>query len=50
MKNYEGGFSTNIMSALYDHTKQYDDEHTSHVNSNHGSCMEKYLGIATEIP
>jgi hypothetical protein len=26
-----GGFATNIMSALYDHAKQYDDEHTSHV-------------------
>ena len=25
-----GGFTTNIMSALYDHAKQYDDEHTYH--------------------
>jgi hypothetical protein len=25
-----GGFATNIMSALYDHANQYDDEHTSH--------------------
>ena len=26
-----GGFATNIMSALYDHAKKYDDEHTIHV-------------------
>ena len=32
-----GGFATNIMSALYDHAKQYDDEHTSYVTSNRGS-------------
>ena len=25
-----GGCATNIMSALYDHAKQYDDEHTCH--------------------
>ena len=29
------GFATNIMSALYDHAKQYDDEHTCHVDINH---------------
>jgi hypothetical protein len=31
MKMMNGGFATNIMSALYDHAKQYDHEHTSHV-------------------
>jgi hypothetical protein len=45
-----GGFATNIMSALYDHAKQYDDEHTSHVDSNRGSCMAIYLGMAMEMP
>ena len=27
-----GGYDTNIMSALYDHAKQYDDENTWHKN------------------
>jgi hypothetical protein len=44
-----GGFARNIMSALYDHAKQYDDEHTNHVDSNRGSCMAIYLGMAMEI-
>jgi hypothetical protein len=45
-----GGCATNIMSALYDHAKQYDDEHTSLVDSNGGSCMAIYLGMAKEMP
>jgi hypothetical protein len=45
-----GGFTTNIMSALYDHAKQYDDEHTSHVHTNGGSCMAIYFGMAMEMP
>ena len=45
-----GGFATNIMPALYDHAKQYDDEHTSDVTSNRGSCMDIYLGMAMEMP
>ena len=40
-----GGCATNIMSALYDHAKQYEDEHTNHVDSNGGSCMSIYLGM-----
>jgi hypothetical protein len=27
-----GGCATNIMSALYDHAKQYDNEHVCHEN------------------
>jgi hypothetical protein len=45
-----GGFATNIMPTLYDHAKQYDDEHTSHVDSNGGSCMAIYLGMDVEMP
>ena len=46
-----GGFATNIMSALYDHAKQNDNECSSHVmNSNNGSCMAIYLGMAMEMP
>ena len=44
-----GGFATNIMSALYDHAKQYDNEHTSHVDSNGESCMAIYLEMAMEM-
>jgi hypothetical protein len=32
MKVMNGGFATNIMSALYDHAKQYDDEDVCHIN------------------
>ena len=49
-KMMNGGFATNIMPALYDHAKQYDNECSSHVNSNGGSCMAIYLGIAMEMP
>ena len=45
-----GGFATITMSALYDHAKQYDDECSSHVNSNGDSCMAIYLGMAMEMP
>jgi hypothetical protein len=45
-----GDFATNIMSALYDHAKQYNDEHTSHVYDDGGSCMAIYLGMAMEMP
>mgnify|MGYP003312437501 CR=1 FL=1 len=46
-----GGFATNIMSALYDHAKHNDNECSSHVmNSNNGSCMAIYLGMAMEMP
>ena len=45
-----GGFATSTMAALYDHAKQYDDEHTSHVTSNGRSCMEIYFEMAMEMP
>ena len=45
-----GGFATNIMPTLYDHAKQNDNECLSHVNSNGGSCIAIYLGMATEMP
>ena len=44
-----GGFATNIMSALYDHAKQYDNECSSHVNGNSGSCMSIYLETVIEM-
>ena len=37
--------------SLYDHAKQNDNECSSHVmNSNNGSCMAIYLGMAMEMP
>ena len=44
-----GGFATNTMSALYDHAKQYDDEHTSHVTERwklHGNISRNGYGNA----
>ena len=44
-----GGFATNVMSALYDHAKQYDDEHTSHVTERwklHGNISRNGYGNA----
>ena len=44
-----GGFATNIMSALYDHAKQYDDEHTSHETERwklHGNISRNGYGNA----
>ena len=43
------GCATNIMSALYDHAKQYDDEHTSHVTERwklHGNISRNGYGNA----
>jgi hypothetical protein len=43
------GFATNIMSALYDHAKQYDDEHTSHETERwklHGNISRNGYGNA----
>jgi hypothetical protein len=43
------GCATNIMSALYDHAKQYDDEHTSHVTERwklHGNISQNGYGNA----
>ena len=45
-----GSCATNIISALYDHAKQYDNEHTSHVYDDDGSCMATYLRMAMEMP
>ena len=45
-----GGCATNTMSALYDHAKQYDNECSSHVYDDDGSCMAIYLGMAMEMP
>ena len=44
-----GVCSTNIMSTLYDHAKQYDDEHTSHVTERwklHGNISRNGYGNA----
>jgi hypothetical protein len=44
-----GGFATNSMSALYDHAKQYDDEHTCHVTERwklHGNISWNGYGNA----
>ena len=44
-----GGCATNIMSALYDHANQYDDEHTSHVTERwklHGNISWNGYGNA----
>ena len=48
MKN--GGFATNIMSPLYDHAKHNDNECSSHVYDDDGSCMAIYLRMAMEMP
>ena len=45
-----GGCATNIMSALYDHAKQYDNDDVCHKKRNVGSCMAIYLGMAMEMP
>ena len=34
----------------YDHAKQYDNECSSHVYDDDGSCMAIYLGMAMEMP
>jgi hypothetical protein len=42
-----GGFATNIMSALYDHAKQSDDEHTCHETKRwklHGNISQNGYG------
>jgi hypothetical protein len=44
-----GGYATNIMAALYDHAKQYDDEHASHVMERwklHGNISRNGYGNA----
>jgi hypothetical protein len=44
-----GGCATNIMPALYDLAKQYDDEHTSHVTERwklHGNISPNGYGNA----
>ena len=44
-----GCFSTNIMSTLYDHAEQYDDEHTCHVMERwklHGNIFQNGYGNA----
>ena len=35
---------------LHDHAKQYDNECSSHVYDDDGSCMAIYLGMAMEMP
>ena len=45
-----GGFATNIVLGLYDHAKQNDNEFSSHVNGNGGSCMAIYIRVAIEMP
>jgi hypothetical protein len=43
------GFATNIMLALYDHAKQYDDEHTFHKTERwklHGNISRNGYGNA----
>ena len=45
-----GGFATNIMSALYDHAKQYDDEDTCQKIGRwklHGNIYQNGYGNAT---
>ena len=39
-----------ILCQLYDHAKQYDNEFSSHVYDDDGSCMAIYLGMAMEMP
>ena len=34
----------------YDHAKQYDNECSSHVYDDDGSCMAIYLRMAMEMP
>ena len=34
----------------YDHAKQYDNEFSSHVYDDDGSCMAIYLRMAMEMP
>jgi hypothetical protein len=44
-----GGFAANIMSTLYDHANQYDDEHTSQVTgwwTLHGNISRNGYGNA----
>ena len=44
-----GGFATNIMSALYDHAKQYDDQQTCHKTERwklHGNISRNGYGNA----
>ena len=40
----------NIMLAILDHAKQYDNKCSSHVYEDDGSCMAIYLGMAMEMP
>jgi hypothetical protein len=49
MKMMNGGYATNIMSSLYDHAKQYDKEHTSHMTEwwkLHGNISRNGYGNA----
>ena len=39
-----------IWCQLHDHAKQYDNEWSSHVYDDDGSCMAIYLGMAMEMP
>ena len=39
-----------IWCQLHDHAKQYDNECSSHVYDDDGSCMAIYLGMAMEMP
>ena len=34
----------------YDHAKKYDNECSSHVYDDDGSCMAIYVGMAMEMP
>ena len=39
-----------IQCQLHDQAKQYDNEWSSHVYDDDGSCMAIYLGMAMEMP
>ena len=49
-ENYEGGLATNTISTTCSCKKQYDNECSSQVYDDDGSCMAIYLGMAMEMP
>ena len=50
-KDIKNGQAMEISCQIfYDHAKQYDNECSSHVYDDDGSCMAIYLGMTMEMP